>query len=91
MRRDVAFFVPEHVTHREVEQALAGAAGERLASIEVFDVYAGPGTPEGMKSLAYALQFQHSERTLTEAEVQTIQDRMAAAVSTACGGQLRER
>jgi phenylalanyl-tRNA synthetase beta chain len=91
VRRDVAFFVPEHVTHREVEQALAGAAGERLASIEVFDVYAGPGTPKGMKSLAYALQFQHSERTLTEAEVQTIQDRMTAAVTAACGGQLRER
>jgi phenylalanyl-tRNA synthetase beta chain len=91
VRRDLAFFVPESVTHRQIEQALTGAAGGRLDSIEVFDVYAGPGTPQGMKSLAYALQFQHPERTLTEAEVQTIQDQMVAAVAKACGGRLRER
>ncbi len=91
VRRDLAFFVPERVTHREVEQALAGAAGAWLGSIEVFDVYAGPGTPQGMKSLAYALQFQHAERTLTEAEVQGIQNRMVAAVVKGCGGRLRER
>jgi phenylalanyl-tRNA synthetase beta chain len=91
VRRDLAFFVPEGVTHRQVEQALVGAAGEWLDSIEVFDVYAGPGTPQGMKGLAYALQFQHPERTLTEAEVQAIQDRMVAAVASKCGGRLRER
>ena len=89
--RDVAFFVAASRTHHEVEQALTRAAGERLASVELFDVYAGPGTPAGMRSLAYALQFQHPERTLTEAEVQAIQDRMVAAVAKECGGRLRER
>ena len=91
VRRDVAFFVPQGTTHRQVEEALARKAGESLASIELFDVYAGPGTPEGMKSLAFALQFQHPERTLTEAEVQAIQDRMVEAVAKECGGRLRER
>jgi phenylalanyl-tRNA synthetase beta chain len=91
VRRDVAFFVPESVTHRDLEQALSGAAGEWLRSIELFDVYAGPGTPQGTKSMAYALQFQHPERTLNESEIQTIQDRMAAAVANTCGGRLREK
>jgi phenylalanyl-tRNA synthetase beta chain len=91
VRRDLAFFVPASVTHHEVHRALAAAAGERLASMDVFDVYAGPGTPEGMKSLAFALQFQHPERTLTESEVQAIQDRMVRAVEKDCGGRLRER
>ena len=89
--RDLAFFVPVTCTHREVEAALVAAAGERLASIELFDVYAGPGTPEGMKSLAYALRFGHPERTLQETEVQAIQDRMVATVARECGGRLRER
>ncbi len=89
--RDLAFFVPAACTHRELEAALVAAAGERLAAIELFDVYAGPGTPEGMKSLAYALRFGHPDRTLQEAEVQTIQDRMVAAVARECGGRLRER
>lgn len=91
VRRDLAFFVPEGVTHRQLEQALKGAGGKDLASIELFDVYAGPGTPDGMKSLAFALEFQHPERTLTESEVQTMQEKMVAAVAGSCGGRLRER
>jgi phenylalanyl-tRNA synthetase beta chain len=60
-------------------------------SLELFDVYAGTGTPAGMKSLAFALQFQHPERTLEESEVQAVQDRMTTAVARECGGRLRER
>lgn len=91
VRRDLAFFVPRAVTHARIETTLAGAAGEWLRAIELFDVYEGPGTPAGMKSLAYALQFQHAERTLAEAEVESLQERMVAAVARECGGQLRER
>jgi phenylalanyl-tRNA synthetase beta chain len=91
MRRDLAFFVPRAVTHASVEKSITGAAGETLRSMELFDVYDGPGTPQGMKSLAFALQFQHAERTLTEHEVQELQARMVAAVAQECGGQLRER
>jgi len=91
VRRDLAFFVPRGTTHATVERALAGPAGGLLHSIELFDVYEGPGTPAGMKSLAYALQFQHAERTLTEAEISDLQSRMVTAVAQGCGGQLRER
>jgi len=91
LRRDVAFYVPAGTRARDVEAVLTGAAGEWLSSIELFDVYAGPGTPEGMRSLAFALQFSHPERTLTESEVQSVQDRMVEAVATQCGGRLRER
>jgi len=91
VRRDLAFFVPRGTAHASVEGQLRGAAGGLLRSVELFDVYDGPGTPAGMKSLAYALQFQHAERTLTEAEVSELQSRMVAAVVQRCGGQLRER
>ena len=91
VRRDVAFWVPEAVTHRDLDATLRGAAGEWLLSLELFDVYSGPGTPEGMKSLAFALQFQHPERTLEESEVQTIQDRMSAAAADKHRARLRER
>ena len=91
VRRDLAFFVPRATMHARIEECLAGSAGETLRSIELFDVYEGPGTPEGMKSLAYALQFQHAERTLTEAEVTDLQSRMVTAVTQGCGGLLRER
>jgi phenylalanyl-tRNA synthetase beta chain len=91
VRRDLAFFVPRGASHASVERQLRGAASDLLHSVELFDVYEGPGTPAGMRSLAYALQFQHAERTLTEAEVNELQSRMVAAVVQGCGGQLRER
>lgn len=91
VRRDLAFFVPRVVTHAQVHRCLAGAAGETLSSLELFDVYEGPGTPPGMKSLAFALQFASPGRTLAEAEVLELQSRMVAAVARECGGQLREQ
>jgi phenylalanyl-tRNA synthetase beta chain len=91
VRRDLAFFVPRAVTHAQVEHSLTATGGAMLGSLELFDVYDGPGTPDGMKSLAYALQFQDAERTLTETEVQDLQVRMVAAVARDCGGRLRER
>jgi phenylalanyl-tRNA synthetase beta chain len=91
VRRDLAFFVPRGASHATVERQLRSTASDLLHSVELFDVYEGPGTPAGMRSLAYALQFQHAERTLTEAEVHELQSRMVAAVVQGCGGQLRER
>ena len=91
VRRDLAFFVPRAVTHAQVQGSLTGAAGGTLSSIELFDVYEGPGTPPGMKSLAFAVQLQTPERTLAESEVLELQSRMVAAVARECGGQLREQ
>jgi phenylalanyl-tRNA synthetase beta chain len=91
VRRDVAFFVPVAVSHRDLERALRSKAGEWLESLEVFDVYSGPGTPEGMKSLAYALEWRHPERTLTEAEIHGIQNDMVHAAHASCGARLREK
>ena len=83
--------MPVAVTHAALVAALRGAAGEWLASLELFDVYAGTGTPDGMKSLAFALRFQHPERTLTEDEILKVQERMTTAAARECGAQLRER
>jgi phenylalanyl-tRNA synthetase beta chain len=91
VRRDVAFFVPAGASHADIERVLVAAGRPELRSAEVFDVYAGPGTPVGMKSLAYALEFQDPQRTFTEGEIREIQDRMVKAVATECGGRLRER
>ena len=91
VRRDLAFFVPERTTHDELANVLKSAAGDWLVKLELFDVYTGPGTPPGMKSLAFALRFQHAERTLAEAEIQKVQDRMTTAATAAFGARLRER
>jgi phenylalanyl-tRNA synthetase beta chain len=91
VRRDLAFFVPEIVTHADLAATLNAAGGEWLKSLELFDVYTGDKAPAGKKSLAYALRFEHPERTLGESEIEAVQDRMTAAARTKWGAELRER
>jgi phenylalanyl-tRNA synthetase beta chain len=89
--RDLALIVPEptpagEVTAR-VDRAARQAAGANFTfeGATVFDVYRGPGLPEGHKSLAFNLVFRGKERTLTDDEVnaafQRLQDEALAGTA----------
>ena len=47
-----------------------------LASVNIFDVYAGEKIDLGFKSLAYTLTFENKERTLTDDEVNKAFDKV---------------
>lgn len=77
--RDLAFFAPAELTVAELSRTIWRAAGGRdslLESVEVFDEYSGPGVPEGQRSLALRLTYRASDRTLTEAEVNELHQRI---------------
>ena len=57
--------------------------------VQVFDLYEGKGIPEGKKSLAIAVRLQPKGRTLTDAEIEVIAQKIVAAVTKATGGTLR--
>jgi len=86
--RDIALVVDAATSAAEVQKTLAklarAAAGNAFAleTVSAFDVYTGPGVPEGKKSLAFSLVFRSAERTLTDDEVnvvfQKVQDEVAA-------------
>ena len=63
--------------------------GGLLESVVLFDVYRGPGVPEGHRSLAYRLRFAASDRTLTDEEVGGLRRRAIDAAATATGAVLR--
>jgi phenylalanyl-tRNA synthetase beta chain len=55
----------------------------------VFDVFAGPGVPQGKKSLAIEVTLQPREKTLTDAEIEAVAAKIVVAVTKATGGELR--
>jgi phenylalanyl-tRNA synthetase beta chain len=55
----------------------------------VFDLYAGKGVPEGKKSLAITVTLQPVERTLTDAEIEAVSNKIVAQVVKATGAVLR--
>ena len=61
-----------------------------IREVRLFDVYAGPGIPAGQKSLAVAVRLQAPDRTLTEAEIEAVADRIVAAAQKATGAVLRQ-
>ncbi len=92
--RDLALIVDETATAGEVQKALAkiarAAVGNTFAleGVQVFDVYQGKGLPEGKKSLAFSLTFRAADRTLTDAEVNTVFTKIQEAAAAA-GYQVR--
>jgi phenylalanyl-tRNA synthetase beta chain len=86
---DLAFEVDEAVPAGEIEAALRAAAGDRLASLRLFDVYRGPGIAPGRRSLAYSLRLDATDHTLTDDEVADVRRRCIEAVEEAHPATLR--
>ena len=93
VERDFAFVLDAGVDAAKLIAAVKNAgkglpAGTTLVTAGVFDVYQGKGVPEGKKSLALSVRLQPGERTLTDAEIEQIGQKIVVA-ATALGATLR--
>jgi phenylalanyl-tRNA synthetase beta chain len=89
VERDFAFVVKTDVTADAVLKAAKGAERDLIERIDIFDVYEGKGVPEGMKSLAISVRLAPKDKTLTDAEIDAVAQKIVAAVTKATGGTLR--
>ncbi len=89
VQRDFAFLAERSVAAAEVVKAAQGADRALVSSVEVFDVYEGKGIPEGKKSLAIAVTLQPRDKTLTEAEIDSVAAKIVAEVGRKTGASLR--
>jgi len=88
LRRDLAVTLPDTVPAARVLEHVRAAAGEVLDDVSVFDVYTGEQIGEGRRSLALALSFQATEKTLSDEDIAPERERIVAALG-ALGGELR--
>ena len=88
LSRDFAFLADQNKSAGDLARAAAGADKQLISGVRVFDVYAGKGVPEGMKSVAMEVSIQPRDHTLTDAEIEALTAAVVAAVSKA-GGALR--
>ncbi len=89
VRRDFAFLVDEGVPAEAVLRAARGADRALVAEVALFDRYAGDKLPAGKVSLAVQVTLQPREATLTDAQIESISQRIVAAVAKATGATLR--
>ncbi len=86
---DLAFVVSELVPASAVFSTLEHAAGDLLESLSLFDVYRGPGMPEGSRSLAWRLRLCALDHTLTDDEIAQLRARCIEAVLRCNSAELR--
>lgn len=86
--RDFAFLVPDGLEADRLVRAVRGADKAAVVDICVFDLFAGQGVPEGMKSIAIEITLQPGERSFTEEELKAISGRVVAAAEK-LGAELR--
>jgi phenylalanyl-tRNA synthetase beta chain len=89
IRRDLALVLEEAVPAEAVNACIGQAAADMLKNLELFDVYRGEGVDPGRKSLALALTLQAADRTLQDAEVDALIDRVVDALKRQLGATLR--
>ena len=89
VRRDFAFLVDDKIAVADIVKAARQARKELIARVGVFDVYHGKGVPDGQKSIAIEVTLQPRDKTLTDAEIEAVSEKIVADVMKATGGSLR--
>ena len=88
-RRDISALLPRDQAVGEVLAAIRKTGGKPLVSVVVFDRYLGANVPEDKVSVAFRLVFQRPDRTLTDAEVAKMTDRVVQMLTHRFGAQQR--
>ncbi len=88
-KEDIALVVANDIAVADLLACITEAAGELLEDVKLFDIYTGSPIPEGHQSLAFALRFRSSDRTLSADEVASARTAAVLAASNKFGAVLR--
>jgi phenylalanyl-tRNA synthetase beta chain len=88
--RDLAILVDDTVEAGAVEKTIARRAGKHFKGVSLFDVYTGKQVGAGRKSLAFTMQFQSKDKTLTDEEVDKACQDIISAVQKEHHAELRD-
>ncbi len=81
VRCDFAFLVPADLPAGDLLRAVRGADKASIVAARVFDVFAGPGVPEGKKSLAIEITLQPADKSFTDEDLKGIAERVVSAAA----------
>jgi phenylalanyl-tRNA synthetase beta chain len=87
--QDIAVVVDEAALAEDIISVVREAGAPLLRNAEVFDIYAGDQVGEGKKSVALSLEFRSPERTLTDADVDSVRKTIMSALAGKLGAILR--
>lgn len=91
VRKDLAFIVKKDVTALDIINQIKKSGGRLLTNIDIFDVYVGENVEPDEKSIAFALTFSDSTRTLDDEEVTKVFEKIIKDVESKLQAKLRNK
>ena len=88
--RDFAFVMDKDVEAQKLLASIQNVDKNLIQSVSVFDVYEGEHLPEGKKQIAVQVVIQSMEKTLTDAEIETLSQQILNYVAKNTGADLRK-
>ena len=89
VRRDIALVVDESVPAAGILEEIDKIKSNLIEDAAIFDVYTGEHVEQGKKSVAISLQLRAADKTLTEEEVNKVQEKTLKKLGLALGAELR--
>jgi phenylalanyl-tRNA synthetase beta chain len=89
VERDFAFLMASDVPADKLIRAARSADKTLIQNVGLFDLYEGDRIEAGKKSVAISVTLQPVDRTLTDAEIEQVSQKIVAAVMKATGAVLR--
>jgi phenylalanyl-tRNA synthetase beta chain len=90
VKRDIAMRVPVNMRHFDIVKTIRKNAPKELTSIVLFDIYKGKEMGMGFKSLAYSLAYRSLDRTLTDEEVNKLNESVKTRLKNELKVEIRE-
>lgn len=87
--RDSAFLLDEGVSASQVFETVEKAKGKDVEEIILFDLYRGPGIPDGKKSFGLRIRYRSAEKTLTDEEINRTHGRLVQALCDRLNAEIR--
>lgn len=86
---DISVIVDKALLWKEIEDAIMGLGDEHIVRVYPFDIYEGAEIGDNKKSMAFRVVLQSEEKTLADADIKNILDRVINKMEE-IGGQVRK-
>ena len=88
--RDISFVAPSGLTNQQVIDTVKAMKLPNVEKIDLFDIYEDEKVlGKDRRSMAYTIMYRHPERTLTDDEVNKIQEKIRQELATKLNVELR--
>tara|TARA_B100000902_G_scaffold332138_1_gene329957 strand:- start:311 stop:2719 length:2409 start_codon:yes stop_codon:yes gene_type:complete len=87
--RDFAFIIDKEISVQDLVGAISNINKNLISNIKVFDVYEGDNIPKNQKSIAISVTIQSLEKTLTDNDLEKINNLIIETVQNKTGAKIR--